>query len=216
VAPRNVPVTQCSKPSGWLGRFSLWRMNASHSGVTDWGLSHVSLQNHHTILDIGCGGGRTIGKLAASSPQSKVFGVDYSEASVAASTKLNSDLIARGRAEIHHGSVSRLPFPNDTFDLVTAVETHFWWPDPPNDMREVFRVTKPGGTLVLIAEVYKGASHPVSQLLEKHADRTGLLMLSPDEHRDLLAQVGYSAVQVHTDPNKGWICAIGEKPSAGS
>ncbi len=38
------------------------------------------------------------------------------------------------------------------FDLVTAVETHFWWPNLPVDMREVFRVMKPGGTLVLTAE----------------------------------------------------------------
>ena len=213
MAPRNVPVTQCSKPSGWLGRFSLWRMNKSHSGVTDWGLRHVSIQKHFHILDVGCGGGRTIAKLAAATTQGKVYGVDYSEASVAASAETNSQWIARGRVEIRQGSVSELPFPDGAFDLVTAVETHFWWPDLPNDMREVFRVTKPGGTLIVIAEVYKGANNTVSKLLEKRADRTGLLMLSVDEHRQLLEAAGYSDVQVHTQPAKGWICAIGRKPA---
>ena len=214
MAARNVPVTQCSKPSGWLGRFSLWRMNASHSGVTDWGLSHVSPQDRHTILDIGCGGGRTIAKLAAMAPQGMVHGVDYSDASVAASRNTNSESIAQGRVEIRLGSVSQLPFPDGMFDLVTAVETHFWWPDLPNDMREVFRVTKPGGTLILIAEVYKGANTTISKLLEKHADRTGLLMLSVDEHRQLLETAGYSDVQAHTEPTKGWICAVGKKPAS--
>jgi SAM-dependent methyltransferase len=39
------------------------------------------------------------------------------------------------------------------FDIVTAVKTHFWWPNLPSDMREVFRVLKPGGTLIFIAEI---------------------------------------------------------------
>ena len=212
MAARKVPVTQCSKPSGWMGRFSLWRMNASHSGVTDWGLKHVSIQKHFHILDIGCGGGRTVSKLATIATDGRVYGVDYSEASVAAATKTNSQSIASGRVEIRLGSVSQLPFPDNTFDLITAVETHFWWPDLHNDMREVFRVTKPSGTLILIAEVYKGANTAVSKLLEKHADRTGLLMLSVDEHRQLLEVAGYSDVQVYTEPRKGWICAIGKKP----
>jgi ubiquinone/menaquinone biosynthesis C-methylase UbiE len=84
VAGRNVPVNQCSKPTGWLGRISLWRMNASHSQLTDWGLEHISIENHYTILDVGCGGGRKVSKLAAISPQGKVYGIDFSEESVAA------------------------------------------------------------------------------------------------------------------------------------
>jgi len=45
-----------------------------------------------------------------------------------------------GRVEILHDSVSHLPFPNNMFDLVTAVETHFWWPNLVGDIREVLRV----------------------------------------------------------------------------
>jgi cyclopropane fatty-acyl-phospholipid synthase-like methyltransferase len=72
MAPRNVPVTQSSKPSGWLGRLELLRMNRSHSAVTDWGLHHISIRPHDTILDIGCGGGRTIAKLAEQCTAGKV------------------------------------------------------------------------------------------------------------------------------------------------
>jgi hypothetical protein len=39
-------------------------------------------------------------------------------------------------------------------------------------------------------------------------------MLSVDEHRQLLADAGFSDVQVHTKPGTGWICAIGQKPFA--
>jgi SAM-dependent methyltransferase len=58
-------LNQVRRPTKWVGRFFLWIMNMSHSSVTDWGLKHVEIEEHFTILDVGCGGGRTIEKLAA-------------------------------------------------------------------------------------------------------------------------------------------------------
>jgi ubiquinone/menaquinone biosynthesis C-methylase UbiE len=211
VTTRSTLVNQCSKPTGWFGRFTLWRMNSSHSNLTDWGLEHISIENNYTILDVGCGGGRTVSKLAAIATQGRVYGIDYSEESVAATKRMNAQWIDLGRVEIRHGSVSQLPFPDAMFDRVTAVETHFWWPNLPSDMREVFRVTKPGGTLILIAEVYKGASTRVSKLAEKYASRTGMTLLSVEEHRELLTNAGYSNVLVIEKRGKGWICGIGRK-----
>jgi len=212
MASRNTPVNQCSKPTGWLGRFTLWRMNSSHSKLTDWGLGQISIENLRTILDVGCGGGRTVSKLAAIATQGKVYGLDYSDESVAATKRMNAQWIGLGRVEVRHGSVSQLPFPDAMFDLVTAVETHFWWPNLPGDMREVFRVLKPGGTLVLIAEVYKGANTTVSRFAEKYAARTGMTLLSAVEHRELFTNAGYSNVQVIEERDKTWICSIGRKP----
>jgi ubiquinone/menaquinone biosynthesis C-methylase UbiE len=213
MAGRNIPPNQCSKPTGLLGRFTLWRMNSGHSKLTDWGLEHVSIENHHTILDVGCGGGRTINKLAAIATKGKVYGVDYSEESVAATKRTNARWIDLGRVEIRHGSVSQLPFPDATFDLVTAVETHFWWPNLPADMRELSRVLKPSGMAIFIAEVYKGANTAVSKLAEKYASRSGMTLLSVDEHRELFTNAGYSKVKIIEERRKGWICAIGRKPA---
>jgi len=191
-------------------------MNSRHSKLTDWGLQHISIENHYTILDVGCGGGRTISKLAATATQGKVYGIDYSEASVAATKRTNGRWIDLGRVEVRHGSVSQLPFPDSTFDLVTAVETHFWWPNLPGDMREVFRVVKPGGTLILIAEIYKGAHTIAAKLSEKYAALTGMKLLSVEEHRELCANAGYSNIQIIEERGKGWICGIGRKPLAHS
>jgi ubiquinone/menaquinone biosynthesis C-methylase UbiE len=205
-------ISQCQKPTGWLGRLALWNMNSRHSKVTDWGLGHVSIEQEYTILDVGCGGGRTLSKLAAMAMQGKVYGIDHSEESVATSKKTNARLMNDGRVEVHHGSVSQLPFTEGMFDLVTAVETHFWWPDLPTGMREIFRVLRSGGTLIVVAEVYKGANTTVAKLAEKYASRAGMKMLDVDQHRELFAQAGYSDIQVVTEPDKGWICGIGRKP----
>jgi SAM-dependent methyltransferase len=157
---RITPANQGSKPSGWFGRFNLWRMNSSHSKLTDWGLRHISIDTHDTILDVGCGGGRTVAKLADIAKLGKVYGIDHSGESVAASKKHVAQYITLGRVEILNGSVSQLPFSNNMFDL-TAVETHFWWPNLPGDMREVFV----GGTLIFIAEL----SNPRRRLVHRRA-----------------------------------------------
>lgn len=210
------PVSQCCKPRGWVGRFVLWRMNSGHSKLTDWGLAQIAIDSHYTILDVGCGGGRTVSKLAAVATHGKVYGIDYSEESVAATKRRNARWIDLGRVEVRHGSVSKLPFPDGMFDLVTAVETHFWWPDLTGDIREVSRVTKPGGTLILIAEIYKGANTTAAKLAEKYASRTGLRLLSVQEHRELCENAGYEEVRVMEKRDKGWICTSGCKPPANS
>jgi ubiquinone/menaquinone biosynthesis C-methylase UbiE len=146
----------------------------------------------------------------------EVYGVDHSGESVAASKKYVKQYITLGRVEILHGSVSQLPFPNDMFDLLTAVETHFWWPNLPGDTREAFRVLKPGGTLIFIAEIYKGASTTAAKFAEKYASRAGMTLLTVDEHRKLFTNAGYSSVQAIEERDKAWICALGRKPIANS
>jgi ubiquinone/menaquinone biosynthesis C-methylase UbiE len=214
VATPKTSVHQCQKPSGWLGRLIVWNMNSRHSKVTDWGLSHITIKPADTILDVGCGGGRTISKLAIMANQGKVYGVDYSDVSIAIARKLNAGLMRQGRVEVREGTVSELPLDNEMFDLVTAVETHFWWPDIPLGMREIRRVLKPGGTLLIIAEVYRGAATRTAKLLEQYAPRTGLKLLSVNEHQELLEGAGYANVQIFEEPSKGWICAIGRMSAA--
>jgi ubiquinone/menaquinone biosynthesis C-methylase UbiE len=188
-------------------------MNSRHSKVTDWGLSHISINPRDVVLDVGCGGGRTVSKLAAMATQGKIYGVDHSQESVALAGKINREWIAAGRVEIREGSVSQLPFAPDVFDLVAAVETHFWWPHLPSDMREALRVLKPGGRLIIIAEIYKGAQTRMAKVAEKYLPLSGMTLLTVDEHSELFTHAGFSDIQIMTEPAKGWICGIGKKPA---
>jgi ubiquinone/menaquinone biosynthesis C-methylase UbiE len=191
---------QVRKPTKWTGRLFLWMMNRTHHGLTDWGLTHVAIAGNFTILDVGCGGGRTIGKLTALATEGMVYGVDYATGSVAASRAR----VKPGRVAIAQASVSHLPFPDNTFDLVTAVETQYYWPDLLKDMLEIRRVLKPGGTLLVIAESYAKGNRGTRFL--------NFARLSVVEHRGLLSAAGYQNVQVFENPEKGWLSAIGIKP----
>jgi SAM-dependent methyltransferase len=200
---------QCRRPSDRAGRQVLLRMNASHAAVTHWGLGHSPIEENFTILDVGCGGGRTI-DLLTSRTRSNVYGVDYSEVSVDTARKMNERAIAEGRVDIQHASVSQLPFPDTMFDMAIAVETHYYWPDLPRDVREVMRVLKHGGRFLIIAETYRGRRNdwlyrPTMTLVLRAA------YLTPDEHRQLLLDAGYANVQVFEERSRGWICAIGTR-----
>lgn len=205
-------MNEARKPTRWLGRLMVSGMNASHSGLTDWGLGHVTIGKAFTVLDVGCGGGLTIRKMAAIASQGRVFGVDYARGSVDGSRALNAQAIREGRVEVREASVSSLPFADATFDLVTAVETHYYWPDLPGDLREILRVVKPGGTALVIAESYKGGKDYMAMkiamlpLRAKH--------LSADEHRAWFETAGFSEVQVFEERSRGWICVTGRKPAS--
>jgi ubiquinone/menaquinone biosynthesis C-methylase UbiE len=201
---------QCRRPSDRAGRSVLQRMNVSHAAVTEWGLTHVAIGEELTILDVGCGGGRTVERLASIATRGKVYGIDYSEASVAMARETNQRAIADARVDIKQASVSQLPFPDATFDLVTAVETHYYWPDLPRDVREVMRVLKHGGRFLIVAETYRGRRNdwlyrPTMTLVLRAA------YFTPAQHRQLLDDAGYVDVDVFEEKSQGWISVIGTR-----
>ena len=201
--------SQCQKPRGWLGKLVLWSMNRRHAGVTGWGLRQVSIGEHDMILDVGCGGGRTVATLAAGAAGRIVHGIDYSMESVNAARRTNSPFNQRGPVSIPQASVAGLPFADNTFDLVTAVETHFWWQDLAAGMQEVFRVLKPGGRMLIVAEFYNGGKW------SKYADRlkrmTTMAILDVEQHRAMFSVAGFTDVRVVEEPKKGWISVVGSK-----
>ena len=203
-------MSQCQKPSGWIGKIVLWSMNRRHSSLTDWGLGHVQIGSHDVILDVGCGGGRTVDKLARAATDGKVYGIDHAEQSVAASRAFNRQRLERGTVEIRRASVSELPFSDGTFDLVTAIETHFWWADLAGGMREIRRVLKPGGRLAIIAEFYNGGRH--AKYAERLSRYTTMAVLTVDQHRQFFTEAGFDDIRLTEDEAKGWICIVGRKP----
>ena len=124
-------------------------MNVGHSAVARWGLQFLNAAPDAKVLDCGCGGGANIKRLLKKCPQGIVKGIDYSPVSVEKSKKVNETAIAEGHCAVLQGSVADMIFADNWFDAVTAFETVYFWPDLPRCFREVYRVLKPGGTLLI-------------------------------------------------------------------
>ncbi len=199
----------CKRPEGVLGEQTILRMNESHAELTAWGLSHIDVGDDAVILDVGCGGGKALKRLSGRAKNGRLFGVDYSETSVGVARRENEADIAGGKMEIIHGSVSDLPFRDGMFDIVTTVESYYFWPDLAHDFREVRRVMKDGGVFAIIAEMYNHKNQSeedkyIVKTLEMHNN-------TPGELENMLLGAGFAKVTVDTDEENGWLCAIAEK-----
>lgn len=202
-------VRQCRKPQGFLGRFVGRVMNAGHSKVRRWGLGYVSSESYVAVLDVGCGGGGALRDMASIFPSAKLYGIDYSQDMVLLAKKVNKRMMAKGRIEISHGSVSSLPFSDNTFDLVTAFEAYYFWPNLHRDLQEIKRVLKSGGTLLLVNEVYE--NEKFQDRNRKWAAWVDMHLHSPEGYQKFLTSAGYGAIEVHEVVDKNWIAAIGKK-----
>jgi len=202
-------IKQCRKPSGMLGRFVGRTMNYGHSKIHKWGLSHIKINPQDNILDIGCGGGKVIQQLAKYTPNGKVFGIDFSNDMVQLSKKINKELIQKGLVEIKNGNVSSLPFKDSTFDIVTAFETYYFWPNLIDDLKEIWRVLKSTGTLLITNEVYKDKKFEKRNL--KWTKLLDMKIHTPDEYHEFLIKSGYSSIEIDCIPEKNWITAVAKK-----
>ena len=133
-------------------------------------------------------------------------GIDYSEVSVEKSRKVNANAIKEGRCEVLQASVADLPFAENTFDLVTAFETIYFWTGLVECFREVLRVTKPGGTFFICNES-NGETNKDDKWVEKIG---GMTIYNAAQILTALNQVGFSDAKVSKN-DKGWICVTAQK-----
>ncbi|NFU79375.1 class I SAM-dependent methyltransferase, partial [Clostridium sporogenes] len=113
---------QFRRPKGIIGKFIAKSMNKEHFEVTTWGLEKLKAREEDVVLDIGCGGGRTVNRLSNKVTKGKVFGMDYSLDCVNFSKKYNKDLIEKDKVEIIHGGVDRMSFEDNNYHNIKEVE----------------------------------------------------------------------------------------------
>ena len=196
-----------AKPQGDEGAQMLQRMNQSHSSVTQWALSHFDYNEKDRALDIGCGGGNTIRLL--SEHVCHVSGIDYSSVSVQESLNYNSDLVKQGKVSVRQGNVEDLPFNDDVFDKITTVESFYFWPNPQENLKEVYRVLKVGGTFLMVCDTYK--KDDLSQDVLDNIEQYHLFVTDPEGYVQLFKNAGFTDVVAHLKEGTDWICVEGKK-----
>lgn len=198
-----------ARPQGEEGKLMLSRMNDEHYDVTTWALSFFSFNENDNVLDIGCGGGRTLNRMAENITSGHLTGVDYSRTSVEMSKDMNSDLINSGKMDIIEASVESLPFDDDSFDKIITVESFYFWPDPVENLKEVLRVLKPSSKFLLVADIYD--RDDLSDKQKDNIKKYNLFNPSLEKFSTLLKSAGFSKVIIHTKEATTWVCAEGIK-----
>ncbi len=177
-----------SHPKGCMGRWMLGIMNRTHTPSAKWNLARLDWQPNWTILDIGCGGGENIKRMLQLSQQSKVYGIDISKESVNFSKRNNAKYL-NTRCFVEQGSAAALPYPDETFDVVTAFETVFFWQPIEKCFEEVHRVLKSGGVFMFDSGI-KGSK--IQIFFEKHTE--GMVLRDKIEFKKLLKAAGFGKI----------------------
>jgi SAM-dependent methyltransferase len=198
-----------SRPLGEEGRNVGLAMNKHHYKLWNWGIEHISIDLDSSILDIGCGGGRAISILAEIADKGKVYGIDYSVDMVKLASEINKDAIDSGKVSITQASVSELPFAGAMFDLVTAFETCYFWPDIENDLREIYHALKEDSTLLIVNEMYTHSLFEERNSAYNSVD--GMTIYSADDYKTMLTNAGFTSVLIDEVPENNWICIIAKK-----
>lgn len=195
-----------SKPQGVFGVVLLSLMNRVHKKSEAWALSKIQIKEDMCILDVGCGGGSNVCKIAGKLKDGCIFGVDYSKDCVLCSKKLNQKAIDEGKVRIMEACVSNLPFEDEKFDLVTAFETIYFWPDLKQDFKEVRRVLKTGGVFCIFTK----PGFKKSECKWKKAISIKHVYLF-DEVLDMLREAKFSSYEHILHENGKWNLYIGVK-----
>jgi ubiquinone/menaquinone biosynthesis C-methylase UbiE len=140
---------QAAKPNGLMGRLLVRVMAHETAAFNTEVLVALAPSPGEHVLEVGFGHGHTLGAAALHAPDARFAGIDVSpDAFQVARTHCHA-LITRGQIDLRIGQSNALPWPDASFDKAFAVHTIYFWREPSSDLRELLRVLRPGGRVVL-------------------------------------------------------------------
>jgi SAM-dependent methyltransferase len=148
VAKPELIARQSSRPSGWLGEIVARVMAFETQPANRIALEQLAVCPGEVVLEIGCGHGRTLARLART-PRAHLAGIDPSEVMVRLARKRMRRWIDAGRADVSLASSAKIPHADERFDAAFAVHVVYFWNEPLADLLEIRRVLRPGGRLLL-------------------------------------------------------------------
>jgi len=179
-------MSQFAKPTGFFGKMLAKGMARGHKKFYKNALKAINPKKDDEYLEIGFGSGLFIKKHM--SHVSKIAGIDHSEDMVKLASKFNKELVESGKAEFKHGSASSLPWADNEFTIVVAIEVFFFFNETDKILKEIFRVLKPGGRLIIEMAYNKDDGVDHKRIIKK----MNLKLYSGEEMKELLKKAGFN------------------------
>jgi len=140
-------LSQAAKPVGFKGRIRARLMAIGHRAIYKNAATVLNLQPEDDYLEVGFGSGIFMKSYAAH--VRSIAGLDYSEDMVKLASQFNRKRVEAGTAEFRQGEASQLPWEDDKFSAVAMIETFYFFLNPLESLKEIHRVLRPGGRLVI-------------------------------------------------------------------
>lgn len=183
-------IKQSQKPSGLIGRVITKIWSFYFKKLSLWAIKQTTISDNYRILEIGYGGGSTIKNLLALNKNLEIHGIDISKESCRTAQRVHSDSIRKGSVQLKIGNVENMPYQNNYFDRIFAIQTHIFWKDIKKSFQEVYRVMSSNSTLIIASEKEKIHYH-MTDYRTSH------------EFSQLLTSIGFSKIE--EKQNRNWI-----------
>ena len=186
-------IKQSQKPSGLIGRVITKIWSFYFKKLSLWAIKQTTISDNYRILEIGYGGGSTIKNLLDLNKNLEIHGIDISKESYRTAQRVHSDSIRKGSVQLKIGNVENMPYQNNYFDRIFAIQTHIFWKDIKKSFQEVYRVLSSNSTLIIASEKEKIHYH-MTDYRTSH------------EFSQLLTSIGFSKIE--EKQNRNWILYI--------
>jgi SAM-dependent methyltransferase len=189
--PAEEMARQLGNPQMELGVVVAEYMNRLNHALTEFAYRRLEVGDGHRVLEVGFGNGRLIPMLMDLAKNIDYAGVDISSTMVDAAIAANRGPVNAGRADIRLASVDALPFATSTFDRAIGINTLYFWPDPMSGLRELLRVLKPHGCLLLACISPETAATTRTMKAE-----FGVAVFSSAQIEDMHRAAGFASVTI--------------------
>jgi ubiquinone/menaquinone biosynthesis C-methylase UbiE len=192
---------QARRPSGKSGAIFAMYMNFGNNYLNKLAVQALDIQPNDHILDVGFGGGVALYKILKNIHGGFVAGIDYSPDMVKRGKRKFQKSIASGKMTLVEGDVASMPFNDASFDKICTINTIYFWPDPTAGLKEILRVLKPGGQLVIgVGAKDSMEKNPVT--------RYGFTLYSEQGLKALLTQAGFVYRQTIFGKRPAWLVIV--------
>jgi ubiquinone/menaquinone biosynthesis C-methylase UbiE len=180
---------QLMKPTGEAGKQVGEYMNTSNKLLYDFVLKTAEFQNNSRVLEIGFGNGKLLPEYFKHNVSLIVTGLDFSEEMCAEAKINNQQWIDENKLSIVCEDSSHMSFPDNAFQLVTAINTVYFWTPVEKYLNEIYRVLKSGGQLFL-------GFRPKSVMNALPFAQEVFALYEPDELKVILSHCGFINIEI--------------------
>jgi arsenite methyltransferase len=182
--------SQLRRPSGALGRATAYALRRANRSINHGAVERLGVVPQDRVLEIGFGGGEGLADLLRRT-DGPVAGIEISETMLKRAKRRFRAELRANKLELRLAGVSQTGFADSSFDRVLSVNTIYFWPDPLGGLREIRRVLRPEGTVLLATEGKED--------LEKSALTHGFRLFEDHELEALLREAGFAEVAIERD-----------------
>lgn len=196
--------SQFRKPNGFAGRCATMVMNIINRAQYDTVMKELPLQGR--ILDIGFGNGRMLKRVLQKGCRD-VYGTEISESCMSAVEWKLLPALQKGYLKLHTGTAEALPYEAAIMDAVYSINTIYFWDTLDKGMKEISRILKPGGTLLL-------AFYDKCWMNKLPLDQYGFRLYEPEDVYAALKKNGFDSITMHVIKQNKAYCVSAKRTDA--